>query len=67
MSKYTEFGAEVRKELLLRGRSVRWLAEEIGVSAPYLTDILKGNRKGTAVKVKVQEILNIESVKEMRF
>lgn len=62
MSKYTIFGAEVRKELLLHGKSVKWLANQLGVSSPYLTDILKGNRKGTKIKEQIKEILDLEEV-----
>lgn len=62
MGKYTLFGAEVRKELLLRGKSVKWLADQLEVSSSYLIDILKGNRKGTKIKEQVKQILDLEEV-----
>lgn len=41
---YTEFGLEVRTELLKQGKSLTWLAKQLPCSQGFLSDMLKGNR-----------------------
>lgn len=35
------------------------LGNLLGISAPYVSDIIKGNRKGTLYKEKIKEILDL--------
>ncbi len=43
---YTQFGIWVKRRLAETGLSVNDIAEEIGVSANYVSDILTGRTKG---------------------
>ena len=52
MSKDLE--AVVRYQLYKRGIKQKWLAEQLGISEAYLSDILKGKRSGE----KSQEHIN---------
>ena len=42
---YTEFGLEVRKQLLEMELNLNWLASVINCSPGHLSDMLKGNRR----------------------
>lgn len=42
---YSEFGLKVRSWLLENQKTLTWLADEMGVSVSYVSDILKGSRK----------------------
>ena len=42
---YSDFGLEVRTALLRQGKSLTWLAEQLGCSTGFLSDMLKGNRQ----------------------
>lgn len=53
--KYSSFGIEVRKVLLERDLTLTVLASELKISVSYLSDILKGSRKG---KNKRKRLLN---------
>ncbi|WHX50521.1 helix-turn-helix transcriptional regulator [Paenibacillus woosongensis] len=61
MEKYSEFGAEARKIMLQRGITLKDIAEKLNVSAPYVSDILRGNRKGEKQKPIIAEMLGLES------
>lgn len=43
--KYTDFGLEVRSELLRQNKNMRYLAKMIGCSDSFLSDMLRGNRR----------------------
>ena len=49
MAKLTEFGKEVKKTLIDLEMEIPELAENIGISIPYLRDILKGARPGKKI------------------
>lgn len=56
----SEFGKEVRKALIDRDMKLSTLAEQLGISQPYLTDILKGSRKAIGQRKKICKLLKIE-------
>jgi len=62
MPKYTEFGAEARKVMLLKGMTMTELAKELGISTNYVSDIFKGARAGTKYLGRVSEILEMEEI-----
>lgn len=37
------------------------LAEELGITSPYLSDILKGYRVGVSQRKQIKEILDLEN------
>lgn len=49
-SKYTDFGLEVRAELLKQGKNMSWLAEQVGCSVSFLSDMFRGNRKAQSIR-----------------
>jgi transcriptional regulator with XRE-family HTH domain len=50
--KFSELGSQIYGALQEKGMSQYRLAKEIGISYPYLTDILQGNRP-TSPKIPV--------------
>lgn len=61
MSKDIEI--EVRSAIVRNDKSLKWLAEQLGISQPYLTDILKGKRTGPKAQEHVSKIKKILSIK----
>jgi len=55
----TTFEKEVRKALIDKEMSITELAQQLGITAAYLYDILKGNRTGKKQKKKIVQILGI--------
>ena len=55
------FEIAVKVELLKRKKTMRSLADEIGISYAYLTDIVKGNRKANHYRELIMEILNLKN------
>ena len=60
--KLTPFGKEVAKALIDKDMDKGELAEAIGISQPYLTDILKGTREGTERKKQIAEHLGLDLI-----
>lgn len=58
MSFYTNFGLEVRQELLKKNKSMSWLAKGIGCSIGHLSEMLKGTRDITNWKERIKEVLD---------
>lgn len=58
---YTPFGKKVAKALIDLDLNNKELAEAIGITPAYLTDILKGRRPGNKQKVIICKLLSIES------
>lgn len=56
------FEIEVMIALKKIGKTNKWLAEQIGISPSYLSDILHGNRKATEKVELISEILKIGKV-----
>ncbi|MBP0803756.1 helix-turn-helix domain-containing protein [Bacillus anthracis] len=62
--KYSSFGIEVRKVLLERDLTLTALASELKISVSYLSDILKGSRKGKKQKKAIVELLGLDMCEE---
>ncbi|MDW8781966.1 MULTISPECIES: helix-turn-helix domain-containing protein [Bacillus cereus group] len=62
--KYSSFGIEVRKVLLERDLTLTILASELKISVSYLSDILKGSRKGKKQKKAIVELLGLDMCEE---
>ncbi|WP_410495066.1 helix-turn-helix transcriptional regulator [Cellulosilyticum sp. ST5] len=59
---YTSFGKEVEKALIDKNMAKGELAKAVGISQPYLTDILKGTRNGTERKIQIAKYLNLDLI-----
>lgn len=59
---YTSFGKEVAKALIDKDMDNVDLAREMGISSPYLTDILKGVRPAKKRKEQIAKILGLSVV-----
>lgn len=57
---YTDFGLKVREILFKNGKTVTWLAEQLSLSVPYVSDILKGNRQPVDKINQIKKVLNME-------
>ncbi|PGE86646.1 helix-turn-helix domain-containing protein [Bacillus pseudomycoides] len=57
---YSNFGIKVRTALLERDLTLTSLASELDISVSYLSDILKGSRKGKKQKKRIADTLGIE-------
>ena len=55
-----DFEIEVKVALIKRRMTQGTLAKELGITAVYLSDILKGNRKGGKYKELIKEKLKIK-------
>lgn len=53
------FEIEVMIALKKIGKTNKWLAEQLGISPSYLSDILHGNRKATEKVELISKILKI--------
>lgn len=60
MKQVTEFEVQARVAMLKKGLTFTAIAKELGVSATYVWDIVKGTRPGTGQKEKIAEMLGIE-------
>ncbi|PFJ19600.1 transcriptional regulator [Bacillus cereus] len=54
------FGKKVKTWLIINDMKQRDLAEMLGISNPYLSDILLGKRKGKKVREKIMRILDMK-------
>ena len=59
MSNYSNYGAKARKIMLKKGITITALAQQIGISASYMSEILKGTRTGKKYISRINEILEI--------
>ena len=62
---FSEFGLKARTEMLRRGVTITELAKQLGVSPSYVSDILRGVRKGKPQRKRIAEILGLEHDEEM--
>lgn len=53
---------KVRNELFKRDITLKEFAEELGISQPYLTDILRGRRVGPKAQERVVQIKKLLGV-----
>lgn len=58
----TNFEIEVKVALIRKRMTQGQLAKEIGITNAYLSDILRGNRKGKKYKELIKEKLDIKEV-----
>ena len=58
-----DFNTLVKEKLVESGSTISELAKELGISQPYLSDILNGNRRGEAQRDKIKIILGISEWK----
>ena len=54
-----DLGAKVRSELFKRKMSQAELAKIIGISAPYLSDIIRGRKDGPKAQKHIKHIRKI--------
>ena len=55
-----DFEIEVKAALIRRRMTQGALAKELGITTPYLSDILRGNRKGGKYRELIKEKLKIK-------
>lgn len=60
MGGYSEFGIKARTVMLQKRISGATIAKELGVSASYVSEILKGTREGNGRKEQIAKILGLE-------
>lgn len=56
----TEFGIKVKVKLAELDMTLSQFAIELGISQPYLTDILRGRRSAANQKKKIAKVLGIQ-------
>jgi len=61
---YSEIGKEISEKLDKLGMSRYALAKEIGISCPYLTDIMQGNRPNSLKIPLIFKVLD-RKIKEL--
>lgn len=59
--KYSEFGIQARVIMLRKGITIAQLAEEIGVTPSYVSEILKGTRNAESMKLKISHFLRMDA------
>jgi len=57
---YSEFGIAARVIMLKKNITMASLAKELGISAAYVSDILRGVRRGKKYRDKIAQILGME-------
>lgn len=57
----TDFGLLVRTELLKREITLTELANKLGISTAYLSDILRGRRDAKEQKQRIAKLLGLEN------
>lgn len=60
MSHYSEFGAEARKVMFQKNIKLKDVAQELGISVTYVSEILKGTRPGDKQKPLIANMLGME-------
>lgn len=58
------FGMKVRVKLLELDKTMLSLANDLGITNAYLSDILRGNRKAETQKKRIADMLNIDLEEE---
>lgn len=53
-----DFIIKVRVALAEHGKNQNWLAEKLGISKPYMSDIMKGKRSAKPQVKKIEVILH---------
>ncbi len=55
-----EYEMLVKTRLREKKLTASHLADKLGISSPYLSDILRGNRQANDIRKKINETLNIK-------
>lgn len=55
----TDFGIKVKVKLAELDMTLSKFASEMGISQPYLTDILRGRRRAVEQKKRIAKVLGI--------
>lgn len=55
-----EFAAKCKAQMEIKDITLTSIANDLGISLGYVSDIVKGNRDGGDYKKKIAEILEIE-------
>ncbi len=61
MPYYTDFGLEARRIMLQKNIKMKDVADELGVSVTYVSEIFKGTRNGKKQKPVIARMLGMES------
>lgn len=61
MGAYSDFGLKARALMLQKKITMAQLAEKLGISAAYVSEILRGTRPGNSYKSKIANILGLDS------
>lgn len=61
---YSEFGIEARVIMLKKNITMASLAKELGISSAYISDILRGVRRGKKYRDKIAQILGMDCSKQ---
>ncbi|MCC2250532.1 helix-turn-helix domain-containing protein [Virgibacillus sp. AGTR] len=54
-----DLAAKVKSEMYKQNITQKWLAKELGVSSPYVSDIINGRRTGPKAQQHVKHIRKI--------
>ncbi|PEO48112.1 helix-turn-helix domain-containing protein [Bacillus pseudomycoides] len=57
-----EFGMKVRAKLFANNMQQKELANLLGISGPYLSDILRDKRDAQKIRMKIIKILDMKEV-----
>lgn len=60
MQNYSEFGAKARMIMLQKNIKMKDVAQELGVSVTYVSEIFKGTRPGEKQKPLIAKMLGME-------
>lgn len=59
MREISKFEVDVKTELLKRKITMTSLADKLGISVAYCSDVIRGNRSAMHIRKKICEELNI--------
>jgi transcriptional regulator with XRE-family HTH domain len=57
-----EFGMKVRAKLFANNMQQKELANLLGISGPYLSDILRDKRNGKRIREQIIKVLDMKEV-----
>lgn len=60
MKDTSNFEILVKSELIKKRTTITELAEQLGISIAYCSDVIRGNRKAQHIRKKICEILEIK-------
>lgn len=60
MREVSNFEILIKSELVKKRLTITELAQQIGISIPYCSDVIRGNRDAQHIRKKICEILEIK-------